>query len=171
MGKVDSQRGWRLYLDFDGVLNNDAFLRHQRNHLAPGEWRLFDPANVAALDLLCARLPVVEIVVSSSWKVGREVEELVGLLAREGARCAGLVRDVTSCRGSSPEHRAREITDHAASCPISYLALDDMDLSGWLADGRFYRVSGAVGLTSRDVVAIDQAWRQLASSSIGSTSE
>lgn len=96
-----------LMLDFDGVLNNEVFLRQQRNR---GGSRLFDPDNIANLDQLCALLPVEKIVVSSSWREGRTIEQLRGLLREEGFRRTDLLRDTTGpMAGSGARGRAAEI--------------------------------------------------------------
>ncbi|MCX6117362.1 MAG: HAD domain-containing protein, partial [Proteobacteria bacterium] len=59
MGKV-------LILDFDGVLNNEPYLRRQKNH--PSGYRVFDPKNIASLNSLVETIKFDQIVVSSSWK-------------------------------------------------------------------------------------------------------
>lgn len=139
---VEKSEGFRLYLDFDGVLNNSPFLRHQRNTLPRREHRLFDQGNLAALELLCAELPVSSIVVTSTWREGRSVAELRALLAGEGFCYAGLVVDVTG----SGACRADEILEHAGLAESSrYLVLDDLNLLP-LSRPVFFQVSGAIGL-------------------------
>ncbi len=64
-----------LFLDFDGVLNNDNFLRHQKNHVRPEAHKLFDPANIASLNKLCCELQIAKIVISSTWR--KEIFDLV----------------------------------------------------------------------------------------------
>ena len=83
-----------MFLDFDGVLNNEPFLRHQRNHPPPDGPRLFAHKNMQALNKLCNELPVSSIVVSSSWRTNRDLDELRLLLAREGFSAPGLLDGV-----------------------------------------------------------------------------
>lgn len=139
-------------MDFDGVLNNDPFLRHQRNHLEPSEHALFDPQNAQCLDQLCQRLPVSSIVITSTWRSGRSIDGLRSLMAAEGASCAGLVCDKTLEMSS----RTQEIMAHVAQNPAHrWFALDDMVLDG-LPTGRFYRVRPSTGLTIADLDAIER---------------
>lgn len=81
---MKDQKGWRLYLDFDGVLNNEPFLRHQRNHVPASEHQLFDPENIEAANQLCGGLPVASIVITSSWREGRTLGDLQALLRDAG---------------------------------------------------------------------------------------
>jgi hypothetical protein len=136
-----------LFLDFDGVLNNDRFLRHQKNHVPPRERRLFDPANLEALDALCVRLPVERIVVTSTWRKGRTLEELQRLLGAEGLQASQLIQDVTVSLGPQPEARAAEIAEWVSrNTPQRILVLDDWELRIAAEEG-FYRVDARSGLT------------------------
>ena len=140
--------GWSLYLDFDGVLNNAPFLRHQKNHVPPEERRLFDPANLAATDELIAKLPVARIIVSSSWREGRNARELAALLAGEGLKNSQLVADCTNALGS----REEEIRTHALTSGAgNFIVLDDEPLRSFGAH-QFFRTPTSQGLT-RELVA------------------
>ena len=58
----NGSRTWTMFLDFDGVLNNEPFLRHQRNHPRPEGQLLFDPENISdAARNLEARHPLVRL--------------------------------------------------------------------------------------------------------------
>lgn len=138
---------WWLYLDFDGVLNSDPFLRRQRNVLPQSEHRLFDVENLLALDSLCEALPVASIVITSTWREGRSVQLLQELLAGEGFRHGSLVSGVTPFGKT----RAAEILSHARSHAVGrYFVLDDMNLHP-LVPPVFFQTSAATGLT-RDLV-------------------
>ena len=140
--KLDRKTGWRLFLDFDGVLNNDPFLRHQRNHVSPGEHRLFDPSNLLALDQLCSKLPVSDIVITSTWREGRSLPELCAMLKNEGSRSASLIADVTGASST----RADEISDFLLQQPHErWFILDDLSL-GERFGTRFFKTSPARGL-------------------------
>jgi hypothetical protein len=136
-----------LFLDFDGVLNGDRFLRQQRNHPPDGEQRLFDPANLTALDRLCVRAPVTSIVVTSTWRIGRTITALRELLAGEGFSQADRIADATPDLGVDVRGRATEIrTWIAAHDPIRPLILDDFEL-GFESGAGFFRIDGSEGLT------------------------
>jgi len=143
-----------MFLDFDGVLNNEPFLRHQRNHAPPDGQLLFDPENIAALNQLCAELPVSRIIVSSSWRTNRDVDELRLLLSKEGFNAPGLVEAVTGSVSCSSDGRAMEIAAYVNEMHLQdWFALDDFDLRP-LVDPRVPRVSGTRGLTSELVATI-----------------
>jgi hypothetical protein len=136
-----------LFLDFDGVLNNERFLRHQRNHVATSEHRLFDPANLEALKRLCTDLPVETIVATSSWRLGRSITELRSMLAREGFAMSGLLKSVTINGGFDVSGRAQEILEYVAKREgLRWLAIDDLDLRFGLESG-FFRTAASRGLT------------------------
>ncbi len=143
MRESTSNEPWTLYLDFDGVLNNDRFLRRQINLLAQSEHSLFDPNNINALNELCATLPVSAIVVTSSWREDRTVHQLSNLLSNAGFSASHLVRDVTPIGPS----RVEEIASHRSLNDINkFIVLDDMSLSP-MTRPHFFHVSPATGLT------------------------
>lgn len=144
---------WVLFLDFDGVLNGTTFLRHQRNHLPPDDCpRLFDPVNLAALDQLCVRLGIEQIVVTSTWRIGRPLTELRAMLAYEGFPRAERLIAVTPDLGDGIAARPAEIASWAASHgPLRALVLDDAPLA---LRRDFVRVDASCGLTFALVDAI-----------------
>lgn len=67
-----------LFLDIDGVLNSEAWYRSRSD----GTWseeREFDPEAVFLLRAIVA-LTGCDIVISSSWRIGRNLAELQNLL-------------------------------------------------------------------------------------------
>jgi HAD domain in Swiss Army Knife RNA repair proteins len=136
-----------LFLDFDGVLNNDNFLRHQKNHVQASEHRLFDPLNIEALNHLCRELPIEKIVISSTWKNNRTINDIRNLLSSEGFVFSGRVHDVTPVLGNQYEERGEEIKEWIAkNNAVSFIVLDDFDLATSFKKG-FYRVNPSDGLT------------------------
>jgi hypothetical protein len=133
-----------LFLDFDGVLSGEGFVRSERN--LHDSRRIFDPANLAALDQLCERLPVTAIVVTSTWRIGRSLAGLRELLAGEGFERAELIRGVTPDLGAGVRSRADEINHWIAEqpAPIRPVILDDCELG--IREG-FFRTDPWVGLT------------------------
>jgi hypothetical protein len=143
-----------MFLDFDGVLNNEPFLRHQRNHPLSTGQKLFDPENIGSLNRLCEELPVSSIVVSSSWRTNRDLHELRLLLSKEGFEAPGLLDAVTGHTADDVEGRAAEIAAHVKEMDLQdWFALDDFDLKPYL-DARVPRVVGTTGLTSKLVAEI-----------------
>jgi hypothetical protein len=146
-----------VFLDFDGVLNGEGFVRQQRNHDQGGH-RLFDPLNLAALDRLCEQLPVAAIVVTSTWRIGRSVVELRRMLASEGFERADLILDVTPDLGAGLRSRANEIASWIAEHrhPIRPVILDDCELG---IRSNFFRTDPWTGLTSAKVDEVLAAFR------------
>jgi hypothetical protein len=143
-----------LFLDFDGVLNNDNFLRHQKNHVRPAAHNLFDPTNIASLNKLCCELQIAKIVISSTWRKDRSLSEIQSLLSREGFVFAERILDVTPVLGLQCETRADEIKEWISKHkPEAVLVLDDFDLAASIVKG-FFRVNSAEGLTDKLVASI-----------------
>lgn len=107
-----------IFLDFDGVL---APIR---------EWDRYsdlDPACVAVLNEIVA-LGGADVVVSSTWRYGKTVAELQGMLDAVGF--AGRVVDKTPT-GAPGEDRGDEITAWLAEHAVaSYVVIDDHVVHG-----------------------------------------
>lgn len=106
-----------LFLDIDGVLNSEAWYRARPD----GPWsesREFDPEAVWILHAIVA-MTGCEIVISSSWRIGRTVEELQVLLpglpvvARTPIRTTAVTRgaEVREYMALHPEITASAILD------------------------------------------------------------
>jgi hypothetical protein len=78
-----------VFLDFDGVLNSQAFFREDRSRYMSTN---LDRAAVARVSRIVERTGA-KVVVSSTWRIGNGVAELRALLAKHGF--AGDVIDVT----------------------------------------------------------------------------
>lgn len=71
-----------LFLDFDGVLNNQqAFLRDR-----PRGLRYFAPENVAVFRRMMKKLPDVKIVVSSSWRINCTIPQFKQMFEAIGVK-------------------------------------------------------------------------------------
>ena len=145
---MSSHKAWRLYLDFDGVLNNEPLLRHQRNHVPVDEHRLFDPENVEAANLLCSGLPVASVVITSSWREDRTLGELQVLLRDAGFGFSQLLVGATARLGD----RTREIREHRAGAVRSECLVLDDEALGELAGCHVIRTSTSRGL-DRELVS------------------
>ncbi len=145
-----------LFLDFDGVLNNDVFIRQQRNHPPKDGTKVFDPTNRTQLNRLCEQLPVDRIVISSSWKVHHSLPKLRGILTGSGFEHAAIVVDVTVDIGAGPESREAEILCWIEqSRLVNFVIIDDFQLSQDF-EGRYFRTASWAGLTAEIVDSILQ---------------
>ena len=138
-----------VFLDIDGVLNSRATRPSDRAGLR--NW--LDPVNVAVLNELIDRSEF-EIVVTSSWRRDRTVEELASDFAAVGIRRtpAGATPDV----GRSGAARGGEIRawlDAQAAAPDRVVVLDDeFVISGF--EKEHVRISSLNGLQREDLGAI-----------------
>jgi hypothetical protein len=145
-----------IFLDFDGVLNSFAFLDA---HVSLRD-RL-DPAAVARLNVLVERSRA-KVVVSSTWRLKRSLEELRARLAE-----VGFVGEVIGCtpvlpaavafaHGSFPA-RCQEIQawiDAQPEPPESFVILDDAEFdygSIGAIESRIIRTEFASGLQDEHV--------------------
>ena len=140
-----------IFLDFDGVLNVDTALADDSQELWTASWLL--PDLVSRLGAL-VKSAGAQVVVSSSWRQRRTLEELREILAHHGY--LGGVFDVTPRHARPPEGeslvRASEISAWLTRHPEvgSYVILDDDQEFGALAS-RHVRVDPSIGLSDADV--------------------
>lgn len=150
-----------LFLDFDGVLNNTGWFTKQAAYWkgvpgalrAPREERDFDPENMKMLGALILMVPGLKIVVSSSWRKGRTLDQLRGYLA--GYVPPRRVVDVTGAHESRLRHI--EITEwlDAQDPPVDrFVALDDDTFDMTPLGANFIHVHRAAGLTWAHVQAV-----------------
>lgn len=70
-----------IFLDFDGVLNSEQFIRALYRKEGPqGLIREFCPIATSNLMTILTEVPDAQIVVSSSWRLGTSLEELQQIL-------------------------------------------------------------------------------------------
>lgn len=76
-----------IFLDIDGVLNNELFYRkrHQLNFVGYPEYPMseFDTQCIESLNYLIEKTGA-KVVISSTWRIGRTIEELQELLNSVG---------------------------------------------------------------------------------------
>lgn len=164
-----------IFLDFDGVLNSDAW-RVQKNR-APRDpaidiatldnneryaLRSLDPAAVRTLEVIVRRLDA-RVVVSSSWRLDFSVPQLNWFLQYHGFTdvLLGTTPDCTRWgkRGAGvPRTRGGEIAVWLAALnaeAVEYVILDDEPIGNLGGHGdRLYKLDPAVGLCDTDVDAI-----------------
>ena len=142
-----------IFLDFDGVLNSNAFLRSlSRTALSTPaalcNEEMIDPVNVARLQRLIDATDA-EIVISSSWRCVHGIPELGRVLAARG--CKRWPYDVTPGTFSH-RPRSQEIrewlydTDEEVS---AFVVLDDTRDA--VIEGHTVLTNPKVGLTDADV--------------------
>lgn len=109
-----------VFLDFDGVLNSDAFFRREPGADIDND---LDPRAVGRLDRLC-REAGASVVVTSTWRLEMPLDALCELLATHG-----LGAEVVGTTPSLPGVRGHEIRSWLKSHSgwRSYVILDDRD--------------------------------------------
>ena len=155
-----------IFLDFDGVLNSEAW-RENRGPRDPAidiatldnneryALRSLDPAAVQVLETIVRRLDA-RVVVSSSWRLDFTVPQLNWLLAYHGFSdvVLGATPDSTRWPHGTAGSRTRggEIAVWLGALnvqPAEYVILDDEAVTGH--GDRLYKLDPMVGLLDADV--------------------
>lgn len=91
-----------VFLDFDGVLNSEAFFKtyHRRGN-PPIEW--IDPAAVTILDEVVTRSSS-RVIISSTWRLAFDFDEVIATLREKGFR-----GEVVGRTGKAKGNRGLEI--------------------------------------------------------------
>lgn len=142
-----------LYLDFDGVVNDESDDYRQRwarvDRGEASEAILLQPHLVARVERICQATGAV-IVISSMWRKWHALNELVAMLRQQGlekTEVVGTIGPLYFSESDSPQSRSSKIhSDVRRRSPSRALALDDMPL---LPAGRwgFIQTDPVVGLT------------------------
>lgn len=149
-----------IFLDIDGVLNNADESDH---HIHKSGCYFYSPLCVERLNTVINSTEA-KIVVSSTWRLGRTVEELQVLLSDMGV--VGEVIDKTCRLDHVGGFRGNEIykwikdNQHIIGCDYwkfkQYIILDDdSDMLLWQKDN-FVQTDGYKGLTDREMY--DAIW-------------
>ncbi len=143
-----------LFLDFDGVLNNVAWL------CSPRSTSEFDPENMQWLNLLMCRVEP-QIVISSSWRSGRTVEDLQILLAESHFWFPNRIIDKTPEDRARLKNRGEEIAfwmrRHRVKAPQVVILDDDHDMGDLRP--RLIQTDFRTGLRPENVRAALRLWR------------
>lgn len=117
-----------MFLDFDGVLNSHQYMVSPRNK-NKGLIGL-DPENVQVLNKVFQNEPDLKIVVSSAWRIGRNIWTLRDILSEAGFLYPERVIDKTPNSSSKGSDRGYEIYDWMDKFPVNdeitaYVIVDD----------------------------------------------
>ena len=137
-----------LFLDVDGVLNS---ARTPPDPARPGFAAWLDPVHLAPLNRILVAT-AARVVVSSSWRVGRSVDDLRTLLGNFGV--AAPIVGMTPVLPQRP--RAEEIAAWLDANPVAAYAIVDDDVvaeDGPLGE-RLVRTSMLRGLTDEHVAPL-----------------
>jgi hypothetical protein len=145
-----------IFLDIDGVLNNSE---DSDMHETLGGCDFYSPNCVQRLNNLTDKTGA-KIVVSSTWRLGTTVEDLVGKLKSMGVtgEIIGKTDDLRSLHGFRGNEILKWIKDNIKLLGCvhhwqfkSYVILDDdTDMLLWQKDN-FVNTDGQIGLTDKDV--------------------
>lgn len=99
-----------LFLDFDGVLNSERWVKRNQDKFKSLEWRMttaIDPEAVAHLNKIVAAT-ACKVVISSTWRIMHELPKLRAILKQHGFQYSSDVIDRTPS-GLSSSRRGHEI--------------------------------------------------------------
>lgn len=121
-----------IFLDFDGVLNDHAFLTQRRNH--PAEGVVFpelagelDPVRISLINLLIEETGA-NIVISSSWRTNHSLEEMNSAFEMLGGTFKAIGVTPRIPGNQNRDERGNEIhtfIDTMKVKPESFIILDD----------------------------------------------
>jgi len=121
-----------LFLDFDGVLNSVAFFLTKEGMNKDMFRDNMDFANVRLINYVMLKCPSLEIVVSSSWGVGHQLNELREGLTRCGLSYPERITGITPKNKSSLRHEEIEeylLEAEKSGMPVSkWITVDDKDV-------------------------------------------
>jgi len=147
-----------IFLDFDGVLNSDAFFKANDNRYLP---ETLDLAAVARVNTIVARTGA-KVVVSSTWRLGYSLDQLKDILGRhhlsgEVIGVTPVIQDVDEDRVIVVRKAPRGLEiqrwlDTQPEPPEAFVILDDEADMEHLG-GRLVRTQFATGLGDEQVEA------------------
>jgi len=149
-----------IFLDFDGVMNNNKFLQAKPSAENASAQQV-DPRAVVLLDKL-VKSTDAKIVISSSWRHSRKVSEIQDILRQAGSRVA--FRAVIDRTPVGEGNRGQEIQDwldldperevvNPAHEPLqAYVILDDTNEMSPEQQNNLVQTNPQHGLTDQDVV-------------------
>ena len=151
-----------IFLDIDGVLNSADFFKkkHEETGLTQGGARVesIDPDALRLLERILEETDA-RIVVSSSWRIGRETVEIKKILRLAGFRHWDKIIDRTPSAGSLSEQRGEEIgmwLDEYNEDVETFIILDDGSDMGALLD-HLVKTNWEYGLSEYEVkIAIER---------------
>lgn len=122
-----------IFLDFDGVLNNQAWMDHLKEkwNITPEQLSMFkrdaielDPSRVKMMSDF-AKQSNAKIVISSSWRIHHSLDELQEFLRSNGMDEEVLPFDITPI--TVKQHRGTEVNFWLGSHPecTHYVIFDD----------------------------------------------
>lgn len=134
-----------VFLDIDGVLNNKEFLKDR------DDLQVCDPKNVKNFNKIVEEIDDLKIVVSSSWRIGRSLEELIEILREKDVK--GEIIDKTpDMTAKFDATRSNEIQAWLNGNDVDkFVILDDNPISLPLSDNHIRTSFTKGGLSSNHV--------------------
>ena len=147
MPKAKGKKQCWIFLDFDGVLNSDAYYTKSKRAAKYGD---IDPTLVARLNKLCEKTGA-KVIISSSWRHDTSIQELRDILSNKGFAYPKRVIARTPDLGKEAV-RGYEILAHIEKTKMqgSFVILDDTpDMDG--VEDCYVRTNPKTGMTMADV--------------------
>lgn len=153
-----------IFLDVDGVLNCELFYEQIRETGATFIENHFCEERVSLLNQLCKDINV-RVVISSTWRMGRTIDELRDIFREAGADfnilgATPILRESYTVRGNEIK---KWIDDNVADIERLYhryaIIDDDSDMLYWQRNN-FFQTDGYSGLTPNICYKIKRFFQQ-----------
>lgn len=114
-----------LFLDIDGVLNSEQFIRHRLLKGDPYQHKDMDPYAVSNLQFIAHHVKDLKIIISSTWRVLHPLEEIKEMMTKSGFDSSELIIGCTPDGRRGP--RGAEIDQWLKENPgtESFVIIDD----------------------------------------------
>lgn len=151
-----------LFLDIDGVMNSAQsciyWNRKKKNH-PDGEWNPmrgeFCPIAISNLNYLLEKIPDLQIVISSTWRIGRSIQQLKDIFKSQEIDPARVINK-TPCDKRQPRGLdIQEFMDQNGLTPENIAILDD-DSDMLHLMPRFIKTNNWNGLQWQELVEVSK---------------
>ena len=135
-----------IFLDIDGVLNHHLYYEnnHKKLDLSKEENHL-DPSRIKLINTLCKQANC-KVVVSSTWRIGTEIEELQVILNSRGATFEIIDKTGKCCSGIRGVEIYNWWKDNKDNYNNYVIFDDDGDMLLWQKNN-FFQIDGYCGIT------------------------
>lgn len=149
-----------LFLDIDGVLNSTQSCMYYHTKFGGNGYRMdsLDPIAISNLNYIIQNVPDFKIVISSTWRIGKTVEELKEILKKNGLNVSNIIDKTPQVHMS--RYRGHEIGRWLEENDGNYDIIildDDKDMGDYL--DKLIQTDHRIGFSWIEVEKILKRWK------------